>query len=155
MELDADILGLSELDTLNKELELYAQANEVGKKAHKDVLDFLTNEMGYEAQILEKDSGLCASSIFYKKNKYKCLERGNFNLDFKMLDHDTAITMDNDNEDGDFGILYLKLAPLKPGSDEADLNQQVVIAETHLKAMDEHTIARTAQVNKIIKKFKG
>ena len=30
-QLDADILGLSELDTLYKELELYQQANMVGK----------------------------------------------------------------------------------------------------------------------------
>lgn len=100
--------------------------------------------MGYESNILEKDSGLCASSIFYKKDKFKCLEKGHFNLNFRMIDHDYAEAMGNDNDDGDFGLLYLRLAPFKDGSDEPDMEQQIVIGETHLKAMDEGRVARNA-----------
>ena len=74
IELNADVLGLAELDTLINEIDLYPKANEIGKKAHSDVVNFLEKEMGYESYILEKDSGLFASAIFYKKDMFQCLE---------------------------------------------------------------------------------
>lgn len=40
-----------------------------------------------------------------------------------MIDHDHAQTIDNDTEDGDFGLLYLRLAPIKEGTDEANIDQ--------------------------------
>ena len=68
----------------------------MGKKAHSDIVGFLENEMGYESFILEKDSGLCASSIFYKKDKFKCLETGHINLDFRMINPNEACTVGKD-----------------------------------------------------------
>lgn len=143
-ELNADVLGLSELDTLHKELELYAQANQVGRRAHVDIVQFLSDELGYDSYILEKDSGLCASSIFFKRDKFKCLEKGKVNLNFRMVNPELAEVVGQDDEDGDFGLLYARLAPKLPNSDDVDLSQQFVIGETHLKAMDEGRVARTA-----------
>lgn len=122
MELDADILGLSELDTLYKELELYAQANQIGRQVHVDLVQFLKNELGYDSYILEKDSGLCASAIFYKKDKFECLEKGKLNLNFRMINPGEAQTIDANDEDGDFGLCYVRLAPKLPNSDEYDLS---------------------------------
>lgn len=123
VELNADVLGLAELDTLINEIDLYAKANEIGKKAHKDVVDFLTKEMGYDSYILEKDSGLFASAIFYKRDKFECLEKGRLNLDFRMLNPELATTVEHDTEVGDFALMYMRLAPKNPDTNKADLKQ--------------------------------
>ena len=83
LELNADILGISEFDCLNKSANFFSEdKNQIGKKAHTDLKNFLTFEMGYADYIIEKDSGLSASAIFYKKDKFQCIAQGKLNLDY-------------------------------------------------------------------------
>lgn len=153
-ELNADILGLCELDTLIKELELYKKANEIGRKAHLDIVGFLSDELEYDNFVLEKDCGIFASSIFWKRDRFECLQKGQVNLDYKMITPELAETLQKDGEDGDFSLMYVRLAPRIPNSDKVDLDKQMVICETHLKAMDDGVVPRIAQVKKIINTFK-
>ena len=48
-------------------------------------------------------------------------------------------------------MMFMRLAPIVDGV--AKIDQQFVLGETHLKAMDEGRAARTAQVEKILDRF--
>lgn len=148
--MNADLLGLSELDTLNKEVDLYTEANAIGKKAHLELVDFLVNEMGYEPYIYEKGNGLYASAIFYKRDKFECLEKGKLGLDFKSDGSGKIDEVGNEKQDSDSGLIYLRLAPKEHGTGKVDMDKQFVFGETHLKGMDENRAIRVAQINKIM-----
>lgn len=82
--------------------------------------------MGYDSFVIEKDSGLCASAIYYKSDYFRCLDKGKLNLNFKMLNPDLAQAVGSPDEDGDFNLIYVKLVPKVQNSDntyEADLSK--------------------------------
>lgn len=71
-EINPDILGLSELDCLLNESEVFSEeVNRRAKEAHKDVVGFLENKMNYKGLIAEKANGKSASAIFYKTERYE------------------------------------------------------------------------------------
>ena len=70
-ELNADVLGFSEFDCLNKTASFFSEEkNKIGQQASVQLHSFLTDQMGYEGFVHEKDNGLSASAIFYKKDKF-------------------------------------------------------------------------------------
>ena len=57
-------------------------------------MEFLVKEMDYCHYIMEKDNGLSASAIFYKKDKFDMLEKGHLCLDYSISM--TAVTNEKD-----------------------------------------------------------
>ena len=109
---DPDVLGLSEVDVL----PLYRELAEIMKK------------MGYSDYFVEKPSRISGSAIFYKKDKFACLQQNSVSF----------------GDDSSQFFMYCRLA-LKTGtqgkssapstgSHQHDPKFQFVFGETHLKA---------------------
>ena len=50
---------------------------------HKDFIQFMTNDMGYDYKIVESDSGTSANAVFYKRDKFTHIRSGALNLNYK------------------------------------------------------------------------
>ena len=81
--LNPDCIGLSELDVY---------------PIYKDVANGL-QKLGYNDYFIEKSNGISGSGIFYKKNKFVCLEQNSFTFSKK---------------DSQF-FMYCRLAYKQPG----------------------------------------
>ena len=106
--------------------------------------------MGYESYILEKEIGLSASAIFYKKDKFKCVKKGHINLDYRpsrIMPNQYEI-IGNNNRNGKYHLIYCKFDLIDQES-SIDQLKTFVFAETHLKAMDDFRQARTVQTKRI------
>ena len=68
MDLNADVLGICEFDCLEKEIRHFnKEANDLSKHAGSDLLNFMKDQMKYDHVMIEKDGGLCATAVFYKR----------------------------------------------------------------------------------------
>lgn len=72
-EVNADIIGLVELDSKIRTHFLSDELNEQGKQALQDMLDFLTEE-GYKGHTHDKMNGACGLGIFYKADKFDLVD---------------------------------------------------------------------------------
>ena len=111
--------------------------------------------MGYEGFVHEKDNGLSASAIFYKKDKFQCTSRGHINLDYgpsKTNQGEFEIS-NNENKDGAYHLIYCKLIVSDPSAVGSTPRKEFIFAETHLKAMDNYRKTRAAQANKVTQFF--
>lgn len=78
------MIGISELDCLTKE-DKYGKPdeNQHSKEVHKDFVNFMNNEMEYDSKIVESDVGMAANAIFFKRNKFKLVQHGSLDLNYK------------------------------------------------------------------------
>ena len=115
-EMDPDVLGISEFDCIETDLPAdynRADFDLTSPVAAKDLLKFLTMEMDYDFQLVEKANGLSASAVFFKSKKFKCLNKGYIDLDTKPMAR---------------AMVYCHL-------EEVNSSLKFLFAEAHLKAM--------------------
>ena len=68
---NADIIGLCELDCKDNYAKKFDnRLNQDGKDAHQDLVSYL-DDLGYEKYIVERESGMNATGIFYKKDTFE------------------------------------------------------------------------------------
>jgi len=83
--MNPDAMGLCELDCLVNDIpEDWDRGDydpEAGKAEHRDLMSFLSNELGYAHHLVEMENGKCASAVFYKKDKFRCLKKDHLQLD--------------------------------------------------------------------------
>jgi len=110
-------LGIAELDCLVNEIpsdwtqgDFYKDA---GEAEHKELIKFLTCDLGYDYHFVEKANGLSACAVFFKKDKFKLLNRDHVEIGWNV---------------GDRSMVYCHLQ-------ECNSGLEFIFSETHLKAM--------------------
>ena len=81
-EIDADVIGISELDAYHTECkDMFKDENtNIHKLARQDFVNFMSETMNYDYQIVEVDTGLRANAVFWKKDKFELLGFEKLNL---------------------------------------------------------------------------
>ena len=68
---NADIVGICELDCKDNQAKVFDKnINQEGKEAHEDFVSFMEKQ-GYDKYIVERKTGMNATAIFYKKDKFQ------------------------------------------------------------------------------------